>query len=78
MPNLITYNSLMDGLVKSDRLPDADRLFQEMMLSETLSPDLITFSTLLKGYCRKGDADRAKELVNSMMRMSIQPDESLL
>jgi len=42
-----------------------------MMLSEILSPDLITFSTLLKGYCRKGDAERAKELVNSMVRMSI-------
>jgi pentatricopeptide repeat protein len=78
MPNLITYNSLLDGLVKADRLQETDGYFQEMLLSETLSPDLITFSTLLKGYCRKGDVDKVKEIFNLMNRMKIQPDESLL
>jgi pentatricopeptide repeat domain-containing protein 1 len=49
-----------------------------MLLSESMSPDLITFSTLLKGCCRKGDVEKAKEVVNCMGRMGIQPDESLL
>lgn len=70
-PNLITYNSMMDGLVKSGRLNDADKLFTEMILSETTSPDLITFSTLLKGHCKRADMKKVKELVEKMGRMQI-------
>jgi pentatricopeptide repeat protein len=61
-PNLITYNSLLDGLVKCSHLEEADELFNEMLQSQ-LKPDLITFSTLLKGYCKKGNMRKVNEIV---------------
>ncbi|CAD8078724.1 unnamed protein product [Paramecium sonneborni] len=76
-PNLITYNSLLDGLVKNGLLNQADKLFQELVES-TIKPDLITFSTLLKGHCRRGNMKRLNETVQTMITFQITPDESLL
>ncbi|CAD8168911.1 unnamed protein product [Paramecium octaurelia] len=76
-PNLITYNSLLDGMVKNGLLNQADKLFQELVESK-IKPDLITFSTLLKGHCRKGNMKRLNETVQIMAGLQISPDESLL
>ncbi|CAD8156687.1 unnamed protein product [Paramecium octaurelia] len=76
-PNLITYNSFLDGMVKNGQLNQADKLFQELVES-TIKPDLITFSTLLKGHCRKGNMKRLNETVQIMATFQINPDESLL
>ncbi|CAD8084529.1 unnamed protein product [Paramecium sonneborni] len=76
-PNLITYNSLLDGLVKNGLMNQADKLFQELVES-TIKPDLITFSTLLKGHCRRGNMKRLNETVQTMLFFQINPDESLL
>ncbi|CAK80848.1 unnamed protein product (macronuclear) [Paramecium tetraurelia] len=76
-PNLITYNSLLDGLVKNGLMNQADKLFQELVES-TIKPDLITFSTLLKGHCRRGNMKRLNETVQTMLHYQINPDESLL
>ena len=66
-PNLITYNSLLDGLVKNNQMNEADRLFHEL-LKTPIKPDLITFSTLLKGYCKKGNMKKVNEAVSEMIR----------
>ena len=77
-PNLITYNSLLDGLVKHHKFSEAEQLFDEMLQSQHTLPDLISFSTLLKGHCKVHDIRKLKELVEHMVRLGVQPDESLL
>ena len=46
---------------------EADRLFHEL-LKTSIKPDLITFSTLLKGYCKKGNMKKVNEAVSEMIR----------
>jgi len=38
-------------------------------------PDLITFSTLAKGYIKNKQTNKAYELINEMKKFKIKPDE---
>ena len=47
------------------------------MMDGSVLPDLITFSTLIKGYCRVKDIEKALELHNQMLERGIKADEVL-
>ena len=57
-PNIITYNSIIDCCVRCDEMDEAEQIFCQMQerfaatLNAEIKPDLITFSTLIKGHCR--------------------------
>ena len=57
-PNQITYNGLFNECVKCGKLDKASEIFDEMK-SGHIRPDLITFSTLIKGFCRAGNMRKA-------------------
>merc|ERR1719253_2260806 len=57
-----------------DRVP---QLLQDMKASK-VEPDIITYSTIVKGYCMSGDVDRAFEVMDEMKRDNkFAPDEIL-
>jgi pentatricopeptide repeat domain-containing protein 1 len=74
-PNNVTYNSLLDCAVRCEDMATASKLFQEM--KERMQPDLISYSTIIKGCCRGGDLKKAMEVLNDMKRNHIKPDEVL-
>merc|ERR1712217_226590 len=41
----------------------------------SLEPDLITFSTLLKGYCHFGDLDKALQVAEAIKARGLRCDE---
>eukprot|EP00927_Polykrikos_kofoidii_P085959 TRINITY_DN948_c0_g3_i1.p1 TRINITY_DN948_c0_g3~~TRINITY_DN948_c0_g3_i1.p1 ORF type:complete len:547 (+),score=84.48 TRINITY_DN948_c0_g3_i1:124-1764(+) len=74
--NTITYNSAIDACVKCNDMSCAEELLGEMMQSESsLAPDLITFSTILKGYCNDGDLDKALEVAEAINSRGFRCDE---
>merc|ERR1719502_788495 len=74
--NTITYNSIIDACVKGQDLATAESLLQEITSQQTgLEPDLITFSTLLKGYCHAGDLDKALQLAEAIKARGLRCDE---
>jgi len=74
--NTITFNSIIDAAVKSGDLPTAEGLLREMMLPESnLDPDLITFSTLLKGYCYTGEINKALQVAEAIKARGLRCDE---
>jgi len=74
--NTITYNSIIDACVKSGDLATAENLLHEISSpNSSLEPDLITFSTLLKGHCHAGDLDKALQLVECIKTRGIRCDE---
>eukprot|EP00930_Biecheleria_cincta_P028887 TRINITY_DN2010_c0_g2_i2.p1 TRINITY_DN2010_c0_g2~~TRINITY_DN2010_c0_g2_i2.p1 ORF type:complete len:595 (-),score=125.32 TRINITY_DN2010_c0_g2_i2:175-1959(-) len=74
--NTITYNSMMDACVKCGDLASAEGLLREMTSGESSSePDLISFSTILKGYCHTGDLDKALQVAESMKARGLRSDE---
>ena len=77
-PNLITYNCIIDACVKADNIALASELFNELLDSSSyLKPDLITYSTLIKGLCRQKDIETAYYYLNLMQSFGIKPDEAL-
>ncbi|KAF6147121.1 hypothetical protein GIB67_036840 [Kingdonia uniflora] len=52
-PDVVTYNSLIDGLCNSGQWEEATRLFSEM-IGRGISPDVRTFTILIDGMCKEG------------------------
>eukprot|EP00929_Paragymnodinium_shiwhaense_P102772 TRINITY_DN66002_c0_g1_i1.p1 TRINITY_DN66002_c0_g1~~TRINITY_DN66002_c0_g1_i1.p1 ORF type:complete len:593 (-),score=115.20 TRINITY_DN66002_c0_g1_i1:322-2100(-) len=74
--NTITYNSIMDVCIKCQEMGSAEELLREMMAEGSqVSPDLITYSTLLKGYCHYGDLDRALQVAETIKARGLKCDE---
>ncbi|KAF3560522.1 hypothetical protein DY000_02012306 [Brassica cretica] len=69
-PNTVTYNSIIDGFCKQDRLDDAEHLFY-LMSTKGCSPDVITFSTLIDGSCRAKRVDDRIKLLREMSRRGL-------
>lgn len=74
--NIITFNSILEACVKCGNVQAAEGLLQQMMSPEsTLQPDLISFSTLIKGYCQSGEIDKALSFAESLRARGLSCDE---
>lgn len=74
--NTIAYNSIIDVCIKCGEVGKAEEFFQEMMSDHSpVQPDLITYSTLLKGYCQVGDLDKALHVAATIKACGMQCDE---
>jgi pentatricopeptide repeat protein len=74
--NTITYNSIIDACVKTGDLMTAESLLHEIAgPNSAVEPDLITFSTLLKGYCNIGDLDKALQVAEAIKARGLCCDE---
>jgi len=74
--NTITFNSLIDVCVKCGNLPMAEAILRDMTLpSSAVEPDLITFSTLLKGYCQFVELDKALQVLEAIKARGMHCDE---
>jgi pentatricopeptide repeat protein len=72
----VTYNTLIDALVRQGEMDRATDLFRDMSL-KGVTPDLITYSTLIKGHCVRGDLEQGLQLLGLMQRRGISPDAIL-
>lgn len=74
--NTITYNSIIDVCIKCSDVANSEILLREMMApGSDLEPDLITYSTLLKGYCHVGDLDKALQVAETIRACGLRCDE---
>jgi pentatricopeptide repeat domain-containing protein 1 len=74
--NAITFNSIIDVCVKCGDLQAAEEILREMLEpGGTIEPDLITYSTLLKGYCQVGDLDKALQVAETIKACGLKCDE---
>lgn len=63
-PNNVTFNSLLDCCVRCFNMPQAQQIFKAMFeesssKSNQVKPDLITYSTMIKGYCKEKNIEQA-------------------
>ncbi|XP_061365972.1 pentatricopeptide repeat-containing protein At3g29230 [Gastrolobium bilobum] len=64
--DIVTWNSMIGGLVKGGELDDACRLFDEMP-----ERDMVSWNTLLDGYAKAGEMNKAFELFEKMPERNI-------
>ncbi|KAL8428307.1 hypothetical protein ACSSS7_007318 [Eimeria intestinalis] len=76
--NTISFNALLHLCVVNKRMDDALRVFHDMECQSSVAPDLISYSTVIKGLCCcPGDAplEKALSLLDQMQKKyKIRPD----
>ena len=73
--NLISYSTLIKACVNRGSLWRAMHILDEVMPSNGIDPDVITYNTLLKGLSRVGDAPTMKSYFNQMILKGIPPSK---
>nr|CAD1843887.1 unnamed protein product [Ananas comosus var. bracteatus] len=66
-PTFFTYTSLINGLCRNGRFPEALSLFEEM-IEKGFTPDRVVYTSVIGGYCRCGDVEKAMKLFNKMVQ----------
>ncbi|GJV94236.1 pentatricopeptide repeat-containing protein [Tanacetum coccineum] len=69
-PDIHTYNTLIRGLCKNDRLFSARDLMKEMKL-KGCEPDMISYTILIDGFCKKGRLEEASEVMREMTQKGL-------
>jgi pentatricopeptide repeat protein len=73
LPNLITFNTLIDAAVASDRPNDAYEWLSRLAASG-LKPDQYTYATLLKFFALRRDANGTKWVLGEIDRLRVRVD----
>merc|ERR1719482_2719396 len=71
--DVAAHNCVLDVCVSSGDLRRARSHFEEMR--QVFTVDVITFNTLLKGYCAKKDLQGARALLEEMHRDGVPPND---
>ncbi|XP_021771487.1 putative pentatricopeptide repeat-containing protein At1g12700, mitochondrial [Chenopodium quinoa] len=72
-PDVVTFNTLIDGSCKANRLTLARQLFIDMQ-AHGVTPDVVSYSSLLDGLCKCKRLDEAVALLEDMEDKGIKPD----
>lgn len=73
--NTVLYTTLIKGFAREGKVDCAMRIYQQMVEDKNVKPDLITYSILLKANCDAGRMEKSLELVDTMLKSGLRPDE---
>ncbi|XP_004296324.1 PREDICTED: pentatricopeptide repeat-containing protein At1g12300, mitochondrial-like [Fragaria vesca subsp. vesca] len=73
-PNVITFNTLINGFVLDNQVQEAARFFNKMRKAGHCKPDVFTFNTLIKGSSKTGNNSAAMQLLSKMEENGYMPD----
>eukprot|EP00933_Yihiella_yeosuensis_P007790 TRINITY_DN11296_c0_g2_i1.p1 TRINITY_DN11296_c0_g2~~TRINITY_DN11296_c0_g2_i1.p1 ORF type:complete len:954 (+),score=192.40 TRINITY_DN11296_c0_g2_i1:77-2863(+) len=76
---MVVLNTLIDACFLDGDVASASRIFGDISkeAGSEYQPDIITYSTMVKGYCLNGMLDEAMEVFQTMRSKGIQPDAIL-
>ncbi|MFS7926439.1 putative tetratricopeptide-like helical domain superfamily [Helianthus anomalus] len=74
VPNVFVFSTLLDGLVLEDRIIQAERLFKKLIKQKLCEPDVVMYSTMIKGLCKFGNNDIAIALLRLMDERACKPN----
>ncbi|ERN10963.1 hypothetical protein AMTR_s00158p00090260 [Amborella trichopoda] len=75
-PDIVTYNTLINGHCREGKLVEAFRLHSKMSSNGVL-PDHISYALVIRGLYLHGNVCRAHQLLHKMLDDSILPDPLL-
>uniref|UniRef100_A0A1D1XLL3 Pentatricopeptide repeat-containing protein At1g02060, chloroplastic n=1 Tax=Anthurium amnicola TaxID=1678845 RepID=A0A1D1XLL3_9ARAE len=73
-PNVLTYNALLDGLCRVGKVRIAHNLLDGMRSkAPDIAPTVVSYTTVIRGYCGKRCIDEAVVLFREMVSAGIKP-----
>ncbi|KAG8381018.1 hypothetical protein BUALT_Bualt06G0077100 [Buddleja alternifolia] len=73
-PSTVTFNNLFLILLKRGRTGVVFELYDEMLRTYGVKPDLYTFNVLIKGFCMNSSVDEAFRKFKEMEKFKCEPD----
>lgn len=77
LPTADTFNALLEGYVRFNDFESAE-YFLDMMHHQRLRPNIVSYTTLMKGYADAGQHADAKRTFHEIARHKINPDRVAL
>lgn len=76
-PDVLTYNTLLDGLCRAGKVETARNFLDGMKRKweEGISPNVVSYTTLIRGYCGCGDMAKAVEVLDEMGKVGVKPNK---
>ncbi|XP_063940582.1 pentatricopeptide repeat-containing protein At1g63130, mitochondrial-like [Daucus carota subsp. sativus] len=74
VPDVVTYNTLIRGLISQDMLQEAQLLFQNLIRFQLIQPDVVTYNIIIDGICKRGNPSVAVKLFKIMEKKGCKPD----
>lgn len=73
--NTVLYTTLIKGFARANQVGKAMEVYEQMRAQREVSPDLVTYSILIKANCDAGKMEASLELLEDMLKSGYQPDE---
>ncbi|GJW17304.1 pentatricopeptide repeat-containing protein [Tanacetum coccineum] len=73
-PTVVTFNTLLNGLVLEDRILEAEIFFKKLIKEKLCEPNVVMYSTMIKGLCKIGNNVIAIQLLRLMVERGCKPD----
>lgn len=75
-PDIVTYNTIVDGLCRAGKVGIARNVVDGMRKKvDALRPNVVTYTTLIRGYFGKCEIDMALDVFREMISGGIKPNE---
>jgi len=75
MESVVTYNTIMDACARCGHMERVAEVLNNMQQAG-IAPNIITYSTMIKGHCQAGELQKAFGLLEKMRRdTNLKPDE---
>nr|CAB3445511.1 unnamed protein product [Digitaria exilis] len=72
-PNVVSYNTVIDGLFKEGKIAEACGLFHEMVQQGT-RPCVVTYNSIVHALCKARAMDKAEVFFRQMVDKGVQPN----
>ncbi|XP_042507421.1 pentatricopeptide repeat-containing protein At1g09900-like [Macadamia integrifolia] len=64
---LFSYNAILGVLVRANRMNLAQAIFDQILKERLVRPDVSTYTTMIRGYCKLGMIEDAKKVFDEML-----------
>ncbi|MQL87718.1 hypothetical protein Taro_020259 [Colocasia esculenta] len=74
-PDKFTHNILIDGLCKANRVERGHEILRDILLNRSGEVNVITYTSIISGYCRVGKMMEACCAFDDMVNSGIRPNQ---
>ncbi|KAL5572341.1 hypothetical protein UlMin_021938 [Ulmus minor] len=74
-PDIVTVNTMINGLCRANEVDRGCALLKEIQSRSGISPNVVTFTSIISSYCKLGRMEEASFVFSEMISSGIKPND---